>query len=91
MSDPAQDPAHDLVSDPQESTHQPRIRLGTFLALMRILAGFRGFSSVRWTAHGFSYRVTVRRELGPALPVVDSDPAALRRAEALTRILDALT
>lgn len=91
MSDPAQDPAHDLTERPQDA-RQPRIRLGTFLALMRVLAGHRGHARATWNRFGFTYLVVVVREAQP-VPMVEleADPEALGGAEALARLLDALT
>ena len=63
-----------------------RVRLGTVLALMRVLAGRRGHSQVRWWAGGFSYDLRVRRET--QTPTVrDFDADALGYAEARAALI----
>lgn len=90
MSDPSTNPAHDLLEYPQDTVPAPRVRLGTFLSWLRILAGYRGSASVRWAGAGFTYTVTVRRRPGPPLPVLDADPDGLELVEVRARVLDAL-
>jgi hypothetical protein len=90
MSDPATDPAHDLLDHPQDTVREPRVRLGTFLSWLRILAGYRGHASVRWAGAGFTYTISVRRRPGPPAPVLDADPDGLELLEARTRVLGAL-
>jgi hypothetical protein len=91
MSDPGTNPLHDLVTDPQDQERpQPRIRLGTFLALLRVAAGRRGAAAVAWNRDGFSYTVIVEREGGAPGVALDVDPTALGGGEARQRILDAL-
>lgn len=50
-----------------------RVRLSTVLALMRVLAGPRGRSRVRWWAGGFSYELVVVRQADPGW-LVEWDP-----------------
>lgn len=89
MSDPATNPTTDLVDHPQDEP-QPRVRLGTVLALLRILAGRRGHAGVAWHRYGFSYTLEAIREGGAAGVALDVDPGALGLDEARTRLVDAL-
>jgi hypothetical protein len=89
MADPATNPLHDLVDDPQDRP-QPRIRLGTFLALLRVLAGRRGDATVIWHRDGFSYTLTAAREGGAPGVALDVDPEAPGGDVARARLLDAL-
>lgn len=84
------------MSDEQHDDDLPRfsIRLGLLLALMRVAAGYRGHSRVVWTAGGFRYVLSVTRLSAPVVPSpprIDSDPEAVDGAEAVRRIVDALT
>jgi hypothetical protein len=90
MSDPATNPAHDLLDHPQDTVHEPRVRLGTFMSWLRILAGPRGFSSVTWFGAGFTYTLTVSREGGPAAPDIDLDSQAYEKNQVRDLVRDAL-
>ena len=89
MSDPATDPAHDLTLEPQDG-RQPRIRLGSFLALLRVLAGRRGRATVAWHRDGFSYVLAVVREGGAPGAALDVDPDAPGVDVARARLLEVL-
>lgn len=91
MSDPATDPNHDLLVNPQDpDVAQPHVRLGTFLALLRVLAGRRGVAGIVWNRHGFTYSVIVEREISTPGVALDTDPDAIGGPEARAQLLDAL-
>jgi hypothetical protein len=90
MSDPATNPDLDLVDSPQDEP-QPRARLGTVLALMRVLAGRRGDAAVTWQGQGFSYHLSVVRGAGAPAVDLELDPTAPGADEARVRIVDALS
>lgn len=89
MSDPATDPRHDLTRFPQDEP-QPRVRLGTFLALLRILAGRRGQAGAVWNRDGYTYSVLCVREDAPGQLVLDGDDDAPGGDVARARLRDAL-
>lgn len=67
-----------------------RVRLGTVLALLRVLAGRRGTSRARWWAGGFEYDLHVtRREQRPRF--FDFDPSAIGHDQARDELLDHLS
>jgi hypothetical protein len=91
MTDPATDPDHDLLDHPQDGgVDQPHIRLGTFLALLRVLAGRRGWATVAWNRSGFTYVVTAQREGGAPGAALDIDPTATGGDQARAQLLAAL-
>lgn len=87
MSDPDTNPLHDLAQDPQDEP-QPRARIGTVLALLRVLAGRRGHASLVWHRYGFTHAITVVREDGAPGIDFDPDPSALGLDEARQRLRD---
>jgi hypothetical protein len=92
MSDPATDPAHDLLDHPQDDVHDPRVRLGTFLSWCRVLAGPQGLSSIKWSGAGFTYTLTVHRTTDQLPePSVLFDPDAAQGDELRDRVRDVLT
>lgn len=76
----------------QQDEDLPRfeVRLGTVLALLRVLAGARGSSRARWWAGGFEYdlRVTRRAVRGSFF---DFDPHAEHHDQARNELLDHLS
>jgi hypothetical protein len=91
MSDPATNPAHDLLEHPQDTVRDPRVRLGTFLSWLRVLAGPRGLSSVKWHGAGFTYTLTVHRTPdGPGHPSILYDVDAPQLDVLRTRVTRAL-
>lgn len=76
------------IDDPE--VPQPRVRLRVVLALLRILAGSRGHSRVRWSGQGFVYTLAVRRD-DPEPITFDSDPTAPGRSAAIEMLRDHLT
>ena len=89
MDDPDTDPNHDLADHPQDRP-QPRIRLGSFLALLRVAAGRRGDATVIWHRDGYSYTVTAAREGGAPGVALDVDPDAPGLDVARQRLIEAL-
>jgi hypothetical protein len=84
-------PDHDLLDDPQDDdVLEPRIRLGTFLALLRVLAGHRGHATIAWNHAGFTTVVTVQREGGAPGAALDIDPTATGGEDARAILLAAL-
>jgi hypothetical protein len=67
-----------------------RVRLGVFLALLRVIAGYRGRSRVRWWAGGFEYDIRVRRRKHRPL-LLDFDASGIGHEEALERIREHLS
>jgi hypothetical protein len=67
----------------------PRVRLRLLLALLRVLAGRRGWAIITWSGQGFRYELAARRRApgGDPFAILD-DTTALGRAEARQRILD---
>jgi hypothetical protein len=90
MSDPATNPAHELTEFPQDEQQHSRMHLGTFFALLRVLAGRRGHASLAWNRYGFTHVVTVQREQTTEGLVLDGDEDAHGGAVARERLSDAL-
>jgi hypothetical protein len=90
VTDPALDPELDLVDTPQDDVPHQHVRLGTVLALLRILGGERGHAAARWSRFGFSYTLTASREDGDPGVDLDDDDAAPGGEIARARLLDAL-
>lgn len=76
----------------QQDTGPPRFRvaLGTVLALLRVLAGVRGHSRVRFWAGGFEYDLRVARKRATKR-LEDFDPTAEHHDDARERLLEHLS
>lgn len=59
-----------------QDVHHPSVRLRAVLALLRVVAGRRGWAHVRWSGAGFTYRISVVRQ-PPRDYALDADPDAL--------------
>lgn len=79
------------MSKQDQGAPEPRLRLRLLLALMRALAGARGFSALSWHAGGFRYDLAVTRDpLAPDALELDADPWALNRAALEGQVRQAL-
>lgn len=52
----------------------PRVRVAILLAVVRLLAGRRGYATVEWSGQGFRYQLYAYRDLDPDPLVIDGDP-----------------
>jgi hypothetical protein len=79
------------VSAQDQGVPEPPVRLRVVLALLRVLAGRRGYAFVIWHGAGFTYRLSVVREPGDDSRIeANLDPAAPGGAEALEQLRERL-
>jgi len=71
------------MSAQDNDIQEPSVRLRYVLALLRIIAGRRGHSAVKWHNAGFTYTLHATREPGnDALVTLDDDATAIGVDEA---------